>query len=125
MKKIKVLAIIIIILIFTIILFILNKNLSKNKISEFNETIIEIDRTENNYAKASSAEELIENLSKDEIQIIEIQNDIDLGYNLSNWDSKYSEIIQKHNEPLTHPILKETGVSKLKIKNKKRINHIF
>lgn len=118
MKKIKVLAIIIIILIFTIILFILNKNLSKNKISEFKETIIEIDRTENNYAKASSAEELIENLSKDEIQIIEIQNDIDLGYNLANWDSKYSEIIQKHNEPLTHPILKETGVSKLKIQNK-------
>lgn len=118
MKKIKVLAIIIIILIFTIISFILNKNLSKNKISEFKETIIEIDRTENNYAKASSAEELIENLSKDEIQIIEIQNDIDLGYNLANWDSKYSEIIQKHNEPLTHPILKETGVSKLKIQNK-------
>ena len=69
-------------------------------------------------AIVDSSEDFIEALKNDNINIIEIISDIDLGYNLLKEDEIDNNVIVKHNEPLTHPILKQTGVSKLKIKNK-------
>ena len=113
MKKVFV-GIFIVIIIFFIYFFI---DLNKNKIA-FQEVNIEIEENNNNSITVHNGIELVKALENDNIEIIEIANDIDLGYNVVNIKSKYLDC---HNKPLTHPILKETGVSKLNIKNKENL----
>ena len=98
----------------------LHIHLNKNKIS-FHEVNLTIEETEHNKAIVSTPKELIEALESSNIEIIEIIADLDLGYNLikEEIDSPY---IEEHTVPLTHPILKKTGVSNLKIQNK---NHLI
>ena len=114
MRKIVIYTLIMIILMFVIYLHI---DLNKNKI-DFQEVAINIKEKENNKVIVDNPNDLIKALENDEINIIEIIKDLDLGYNKINYKGK---IIEKHNETLTHPILKETGVSKLKIKNKENL----
>ena len=118
MKKsiIKIIAIIIVIIAFILVLY-LNYDLNKNKI-EFQEVNIKIEENENNKVVVSNAKELVEALENSKIQIIELQNDIDLGHNLVEKAGIKSKYIQKHSEPLIHPILKHTGVSKLMLQDK-------
>ena len=71
-----------------------------------------------NYKKVANAKELEEALLNEQIQIIELVNDIDLGYQSIKNEIQTDIIFQEHNKPLTHPKLKETGVSKLRIENK-------
>ncbi|MBR3229321.1 MAG: hypothetical protein IKF91_00685 [Bacilli bacterium] len=109
-----------VILIFFIILFFIIYtviDLDKNKI-DFHEVKINIEENESNKASVSNIGEFIGALEDDNIKVIEILNDIDLGYNLVKKEGIKSSYIECHNKPLTHPILKETGVSKLNIKNK-------
>lgn len=102
-----------------IILFViyLHIDLNKNKI-DFKEVVIDIKEKENNKVIVDNPNDLIKALEDDKINIIEITKDLDLGYNKINYKGK---IIEKHNDALTHPILKEAGVSKLKIKNKENL----
>ncbi len=103
--------------IIVISLYILYNYLNKNKI-KFYEVEINIEETSDNKAIVCNIDELLDALENDNIEIIEIINDLDLGYNKVNRESKY---IESHNTPLTHPILKETGVSNLKIENKENL----
>ena len=65
------------------------------------------------YAKVTNAKELGEALKrKSSIKVVEIMNDIDLGWNVIGADAQVAPF-EPHNSVLTHPILKETGVSKL------------
>ena len=65
---------------FTIFAIYLIIDLNKNK-TDFNEISIVIQQNENNYASVTNAKEFIEALEKNNIQILESKNDIDLGYN--------------------------------------------
>ena len=71
-----------------------------------------------NYRRVTNAKELEEALLNEQIQVIELANDIDLGYENIKNQIQTDIIFQEHNKPLTHPKLKKTGVSKLRIKNK-------
>ena len=95
-----------------------NEGLDKNKLEKFEEVDIQIEETEFNKSVVDNSEDFIKALKNDDVNIIEITSDIDLGYNLLKEDEIDNNVIVKHNEPLTHPILKQTGVSKLNIKNK-------
>jgi len=76
-----------------------------------------IDETSPNYKKVTNATELAAALNKKSpAKVIEIANDIDLGWNEIPSSVKGSPFSEA-NTPLTHPILKKTGVSKLYIKN--------
>lgn len=92
-------------------------DLDKNKI-DFKKVEIEIEQNENNFALVSNIEELAKALESENIHIIELKNDIDLGYKLVEKAGIESKYIQKHNEPLIHPTLKQTGISNLMLKNK-------
>lgn len=82
-----------------------------------------IDTSSSNYIKVSTAEELLAALYKkdpstnkawDGARVIEVMNDIDLGYNLLSSTAKsYGAVAAA--TPKTHPTLKETGVSKVYI----------
>ncbi|MDS0527863.1 hypothetical protein NNC19_19405 [Clostridium sp. SHJSY1] len=76
-----------------------------------------IDENSSYYKKVTNAQELGEALKKtSNAKVIEIANDIDLGWNNIPASVKGSPFSQA-NTPLTHPILKESGVSKLYVKN--------
>lgn len=90
-------------------------------LSDFSIVDISIDRNDVNYMAVKNATELEEALLNPEIELIEIMNDIDLGYNLIKSELKTEKIFKGHNIPLTHPKLKDTGVSKLEIKNKENL----
>jgi pectate lyase len=76
-----------------------------------------IDETSPYYKKVTNATELAEALNKrSNAKVIEIMNDINLGWNELPESAKGSPF-GIANTPLTHPILKETGVSKLYIKS--------
>lgn len=89
--------------------------MNQNKI-EFHEVVIPINETPDNKVVVATAEELIEAIANEKIQVIEIQNDLGLGYQQVSTSRK--DILDCHHEPSMHPILWETGVSKLRIKNK-------
>ncbi|OMD06236.1 hypothetical protein BSK63_09050 [Paenibacillus odorifer] len=69
------------------------------------------------YKKVYSAEDLATALRKgSKIKVIEIMNDLDLGWNEISDAAKISPF-SAHNSALTHPVLIETGVSKVSIDN--------
>lgn len=75
----------------------------------------EIDETSPYYIKVTNAKELGEALAKKApTKVIEIMNDIDLGWNVIGANAQVAPFTS-HNSALTHPILKETGVSKITV----------
>lgn len=86
-------------------------DLHQNKIN-FHEVVIKITKNDNNYMEVNNTDDFIHALNNN-IKNINITKDLDLGYKVIG-ESKY---IKKHNDALTHPILKKTGVSKLLLKN--------
>ena len=109
MKKIIMMVFIIFIVIF--IYFDLNQN----KIL-FHEVKFYLDKDK--YIEVYNEEEFIKAIENNNIKIININNDLDLGYNSLIKKSISSKFIIEHNKALTHPILRDTGVSKLLIKNR-------
>lgn len=81
---------------------------------------IKIAKNKENFVEVSNFIELQNALIDDKIKIIEIQNDLELGY---NHIKEYIQIqnITSHNKPLTHPKLIQSGISKIKIKNKEEL----
>jgi pectate lyase len=77
----------------------------------------ELSETDSKYVKVSNAEEL-GNAIKNNAKVIEITNDIDLGYNMLSSAAVKTGVFSKHNSPLTHPVLLQTGVSKVKLSSK-------
>lgn len=110
MKKIIILLFIVVIIIGVYVYLDLNQN----KIS-FYEVNINVDK--DNYIEVFSEEDFIKAIESN-IKIININKDLDLGYYYLNNKSISSKYIIEHTEPLTHPVLKDTGVSKLLIKNR-------
>lgn len=109
MKRIICIIIFIIIILAGYIYFDLNQN----KIA-FNEVKINITKNDNNYIEVNNSKEFLDALDNENIKIINIVSNLDLGYKMVD-ESKY---VEKHNESLTHPVLKNTGVSKLLLKNR-------
>jgi pectate lyase len=95
-------------------------NLSEYSVTGFsagNQGGGDIDESSPYYKKVTNAAELGEALKKtSNAKVIEIMNDIDLGWNKIPESVKGSPF-SVANTPLTHPLLKETGVSKLYVKN--------
>ncbi|SDD62446.1 pectate lyase [Terribacillus halophilus] len=74
-----------------------------------------LEETDPAYKKVYNATDLAKALKKgSNVKVIEIMNDLDLGWNELPSSAKTSPFSQ-HNTPLTHPVLKESGVSKLAI----------
>nr|WP_082096962.1 hypothetical protein [Paenibacillus wulumuqiensis] len=74
-----------------------------------------IPETDSRYKKVYNATDLAQALRKNSgIKVIEIMNDLDLGWNELPAAAKTSPFAA-HNAPLTHPVHKKTGVSKLSI----------
>ena len=90
-------------------------DLNQNKIL-FHEVKFYLDKDK--YIEVSNEEEIIKAIENNNIKIININNDLDLGYNSLIKKSISSKFIIEHNKALTHPILRDTGVSKLLIKNR-------
>lgn len=75
----------------------------------------QIEDTDPRYAKVYNASDLALALKKgSKYKVIEIMNDLDLGWNEIPDAAKVSPF-SAHNTALTHPVLKETGVSKINI----------
>ena len=114
-KKIITVLVLLVIVTYVLIYF---EQYSLNKFSIVN---ITIERNDQNYMLVKNATELEKALLNPKIEIIEIMNNIDLGYNVIKNNIISSDIFEEHNEPLTHPKLKKTGISKLKIENKENL----
>ncbi len=69
---------------------------------------------EHKYIKVYTVKDLQKALQEKKDVIIEIMNDLDLGYNKIQKDIEKDGTIVEHHKPKNHPILKETGVSKIK-----------
>ena len=100
------------------IFYFLQNSLNKNRLEKFVQVNIEIEENEYNKVTVSDAKSFISAIEDDNIKIIQIENDIDLGYNLLKENGIESDYITEHNQPLTHPRLKRSGISKIRIKNK-------
>ncbi|MFO1476824.1 MAG: immunoglobulin domain-containing protein [Verrucomicrobiota bacterium] len=75
--------------------------------------------TDPNYAKVYTATDLANALSSKTVKIIEIMNDLNLGYNEIEASAKVnSEPFRAHTTPLLHPVLLQTGVSLIDIQKK-------
>jgi pectate lyase len=75
--------------------------------------------TDPNYAKVYTATDLANALSSKTVKIIEIMNDLNLGYDEIEASAKVnSEPFREHTTPLLHPVLLQTGVSLIDIQNK-------
>ncbi|WP_028589183.1 pectate lyase family protein [Paenibacillus massiliensis] len=67
------------------------------------------------YKKVYTASDLAAALKKNSgVKVVEIMNDLNLGWNELPTDAKKSPFAA-HNSPLTHPVLLQTGVSKVTI----------
>ena len=108
-------------LIIVIILILIINLHEKSSYNNFEIVQINIEKTDNNYANVRNVQELEKALLNNQIQLIEISEDIDLGYNVIKNQLSTNQIFKKHNIPLTHPKLIETGVSKLNIENKENL----
>lgn len=74
-----------------------------------------IAESDSRYVKVYTATDLAQALKKgSKAKVIEIMNDLDLGWNEIPAAAQTSPF-NKHNSALTHPVLKETGVSKIAI----------
>lgn len=87
----------------------------------FYEIKIEIEETKTNKVVVHNEKEFIKALENSEIHSIEITSDLDLGCESMKKQGIESKYITCHKSPLTHPILKETGISNLWIENKDSI----
>ena len=103
-----------------------NKNLDAFSVEGFAHGVTGggiIKENSSSYIKVSTADEFIKAINRKNVDdkldsdfptrntVIEIVNDIDLGWNkLSSVTKGYSDVVEA-SSPLTHPILKETGVS--------------
>lgn len=67
------------------------------------------------YATVATPEEFISALSNMSIKVIEITNDLAMGYNEVSETVRNSSLVRSHNMPLTHPTLIESGVSRIQI----------
>jgi hypothetical protein len=75
--------------------------------------------TDPNYAKVYTATDLANAINSKTVKIIEIMNDLDLGYNEIEAGAKAaSEPFRAHNPPQLHPRLLVTGVSLIDIQKK-------
>lgn len=72
----------------------------------------QIDENSSAYAKVATAEEFGRAI-KNKAKVIEITNDIDLGYNKLSSTAKGMGVFSKNTSPLLHPTLINTGVSKI------------
>ena len=101
--------VILIIIISSFVYFDLNQNKTV-----FNEVKINITKNNSNYIEVNNSKDFLDALDNENIKIINIISDLDLGYNMI----EESKNLEKHNKALTHPLLKDTGVSKLLLKNR-------
>ena len=75
--------------------------------------------TDPNYAKVFTATDFSRAISNKNVKIIEIMNDLNLGYNEIEATAKSgSEPFRAHNPPQLHPVLLVTGVSLIDIQKK-------
>ncbi len=75
--------------------------------------------TDPNYAKVYTATDLANAISSKTVKIIEIMNDLNLGYNEIEASAKAnSEPFRNHAAPKLHPVLLQTGVSLIDIQKK-------
>jgi pectate lyase len=75
--------------------------------------------TDSRYAKVYTATDLANALNSKTVKIIEIMNDLSLGYDEIEDSAKAtSEPFRRHNTPLLHPVLLRTGVSLVDIQKK-------
>jgi hypothetical protein len=82
--------------------------------------------TDPNYAKVFTATDLANALSSKTVKIIEIMNDLNLGYNEIPAAAKTtSEPFRADSTPLLHPVLLTTGVSLIDVQKKKRVDDLF
>ncbi len=74
-----------------------------------------IPETDARYKKVYTATDLAQALKKGSgVKVIEVMNDLNLGWNELPTAAQTSPFAV-HNQPLTHPVLKQSGVSKLTI----------
>ena len=92
-------------------------DLNQNRI-HFHIVKINIKKDSNNYVDVTNEEEFILALENSNYKIINIVNDLDLGFFSLQKKEINSGYIIKHNVPLTHPVLMKTGVSKLVLSNR-------
>src|SRR5262249_34472716 len=75
--------------------------------------------TDPNYAKIFTATDLANALNSKTVKVIEIMNDLNLGFNEIEASAKAgSEPFRAHTTPLLHPVLLQTGVSLIDIQKK-------
>lgn len=75
--------------------------------------------TDPNYAHVYTATDLANALTSKTVKIIEIMNDLNLGYNEIEASAKSnSEPFRSAATPLTHPVLLQTGVSDIDVQKK-------
>ena len=75
----------------------------------------ELNESDPGYFKVTNAVELKNALNANvSPKVIEIMNDLDLGWHEIPEEAR-SAPFSRHNEPLTHPVLLETGVSKITV----------
>jgi pectate lyase len=75
--------------------------------------------TDPNYAKVYTATDLANALNSKTVKVIEVMNDLNLGYNEIEASAKTnSEPFRAAETPLLHPVLLQTGVSLLDIQKK-------
>lgn len=114
MKKIVIILFLIIIIFISCFVYF---DLNQNK-TNFYDVDISIKKSDLNYKNVYDEEEFVNALNDKKIKIIDIQNDLDLGYVYLKNKSIKSNYIIEHTKSLAHPILRDTGVSKLLIKNR-------
>ena len=107
----------IIIVIIMILIAFIYRDLNKNKI-EFQHIKVSVRKNASNYAEVQNEIEFVDALNNDKIKIINVLNDLDLGFNYLNSMGVESKYILKHKSPLTHPILIEKGVSNIMLDNR-------
>lgn len=78
-----------------------------------------IAETDARYRKVTNAQGLYDALSNKSIKVIEIMNDLNLGWNEIPAGIK-GNLFANHNEPRTHPKLLSTGVTKIYVQDRNR-----
>jgi len=114
MKRVVIIVVVFIIIISSFVYIDLNQNKTS-----FHDVKISFEKDNNNYKDVYNERDFLDALDNNNIKIINIMNDLDLGYNYLIDNNIKSNYIEEHNKALTHPILINTGVSKLNISNRK------
>ncbi len=72
--------------------------------------------TDPNYRKVTNADELVAALASKTVKVIELMNDLNLGWNEIPASARQGAI-RSESTPLLHPVLKRTGVSVVDVQN--------